>query len=538
MTRRAALLAFIFVAALCGARAQESGNWLTYSGGMMGQRYSPLTDVTPVNVKNLELKWIYQVQSLEKFEATPIVVDGVMYTVQAPNDVIALDAATGRAFWTYSYSPSPQARLCCGRVNRGVAIFGGTIFMGTIDGHLIALDAKSGGLVWNIAVGAARAETGYGFTMAPLVIKDKVLVGSVGGEFGVRGFLAAIDAKTGKEAWRFSTVPGPGEKGHDTWAGDSWKNGGGPLWVTGSYDPDLNLTYWGIGNPGPDWNGDKRAGDNLYTESVVALDADTGALKWHFQFTPHDVHDWDATEIPVLAEATVKGRTRQVVAMANRNAFFYLLDRDTGEFLHASPYAKQTWAKGIDDRGRPVVLPNTEPTVEGTLLYPSLQGGTNWFSPSYSPVSALFYVAVREMSSYYFRGEAKYRPGALFVGGGEHALDGDQAYGAIRALEISTGNLRWEFRLHSPPWAGVLSTAGGLVFGGSNEGNFYALDAITGKPLWDYQTGGPVVANPIAFAVDGNQYVVIAAGHALFVFGLDRPLNTAHLDLRGNAKAH
>ena len=261
---RAALLAFAFVTAFFAAgRAQvpfdrilrasaEPQNWLTYSGGVMGQRYSLLTEITPATVKSLELKWIYQVQSLEKFEATPIVADGVMYTVSAPNDVIALDAATGRVFWTYSYTPSTLARLCCGRVNRGVAIAGNTIFMGTIDGHLIALDAKSGGLVWNIAVGGARAETGYGFTMAPLVIKDKVILGSVGGEFGVRGFLVAIDAKTGKETWRFNTIPGPGEKGHATWAGDSWKNGGGPLWVTGSFDPDLNLTYWGIGNPGPD----------------------------------------------------------------------------------------------------------------------------------------------------------------------------------------------------------------------------------------------------------------------------------------------
>ena len=311
--------------------ASEPQNWLTYSGTTLSQRYSTLNEITPANVRSLELKWIYQVQSLEKFEATPLVVDGVMYTVGAPNDVIALDAATGRVFWTYFYTPSTLARLCCGRVNRGLAILGHTLYMGTIDGHLIALDSKTGGLVWNVTVGGARPDTGYGFTMAPLVVKDKVLIGSVGGEFGVRGFLAAIDAKTGKEAWRFNTIPGPGEKGHETWAGDSWKNGGGPFWVTGSYDPDLNLTYWGIGNPGPDWNGDKRAGDNLYTESVVALDADTGALKWHFQFTPHDEFDYDSVQVPVLADIQFGGRPRKVMMWANRNGFWYVLDRTNGD---------------------------------------------------------------------------------------------------------------------------------------------------------------------------------------------------------------
>jgi alcohol dehydrogenase (cytochrome c) len=278
--------------------------------------------------------------------------------------------------------------------------------------------------------------------------------------------------------------------------------------------------YWGVGNPGPDWNGDARPGDNLYTCSLVALDGDTGKLKWHFQFTPHDDHDWDATEIPVLLTAHVRGRDRKVVAMANRNAFYYLLDRETGEFLHASPYAKQTWAKGIDDHGRPQTLPNTSPSPEGTLVYPSLQGATNWFSPSYSPAARLFYVAVREMGAYFYKTEAEYKPGNWFGGGGERPLSGDAAYGAIRALDVNTGAQKWEFRLKSPPWAGVLSTAGGLVFGGSNEGNFYALDGNTGKPLWDFQTGGGIVANPVSFLIDGKQHVAIAAGQVVFVFGL------------------
>ena len=516
----------------------EAQNWLTYSGNYSAHRFSPLNQITPANVGKLRPVWTYQAPNQAEFETSPIVVDGVMYLTEAPMAVAALDARTGRQLWKWQ-RPIPRDLRTLGfaPVNRGVAILDDTVFAGTLDSHLVALDARSGAVRWDTVV--ADYKLGHCITGAPLAIDGKVITGISGGEAGIRGFLDAYDAKTGKRVWRFWTIPAPGEPGSETWTGDSWKNGGGPTWVTGSYDPERKLIYWGTGNPGPDFpDTGVRPGGNLYTCSLVALEAATGKLRWHFQYTPHDVHDWDATEIPVLAEATVRGRLRQVVAMANRNAFFYLLDRGTGEFLQASPYAKQTWAQGIDDRGRPILMPNTAPTVEGTMLYPSLQGGTNWFSPSYSSLSGLFYVAVREMGSYYYRGEAKYRPGALFVGGGEHALDGDQAYGAIRALEISSGNLRWEFRLHSPPWAGVLSTAGGVVFGGSNEGNFYALDAITGKPLWDYQTGGPVVANPIAFAVDGNQYVVIAAGHALFVFGLDRPLNTAHLDLRGNAKAH
>ena len=286
--------------------------------------------------------------SLEKFEATPLAVDGVVFTVQPPNDIVALDGATGRIFWTYSYKPSPLARPCCGRVNRGLAILGDRLFMGTIDGRLIAVDAKSGRLIWNIAVAGARPEAGYTFTVAPLIVKDKLIIGPAGGDFGARGFIAAYEPATGKELWRFYTIPGPGEPGHETWPGapsDAWTHGGGNVWVTGSYDPDLNLTYWGTGNPGPDFNGDKRAGDNLYTDSVVALDADTGKLKWHFQFTPHDEFDYDSTQVPVLADIEWQGRPRKVMLWANRNGFWYVLDRATGEFLSG-----QTVHEGHVDR--------------------------------------------------------------------------------------------------------------------------------------------------------------------------------------------
>lgn len=498
----------------------NSGNWLTYSGNYSAHRFSPLAQLTPTNVGKLKPVWVYQVEHAGRTEVSPIVADGVMYVTSPEIGVTALDLRTGRPLWNWTRPlPKDLRTIGFGRVNRGVAILDDTVFVGTLDAHLVALDAHSGAVRWETEV--ADYKLGNCLTAAPLAIDGKVITGTAGGEAGIRGFVDAYDAKTGKRLWRFWTIPGPGEPGHETWSqGDDWKSGGGSTWVTGSYDPELNLIYWGVGNPGPDWNGDARPGDNLYSCSLIALDSTTGKLKWHFQFTPHDTHDWDATEIPVLLDTVVRGRERKVVAMANRNAFYYLLDRATGEFLHGSPYAKQTWATGLDDRGRPMVIANTEPSTEGTLVYPSLQGATNWFSPSYSPVAKMFYVPVREMGAYYYKTEAEFKPGNWFGGGGERSLSGDAAYGAIRALDVGTGKQKWEFRLNSPPWAGVLSTAGGLVFGGSNEGNFYALDAGSGKPLWDFQTGGSIIANPVSFLIDGKQHVAIASGQAIFVFGL------------------
>ncbi len=512
--------------------AAEPQNWLTYSGGVMSQRYSQLAEITPANVKNLELRWVFQAQSLEKFEATPLVVDGIMYTVQAPNDLVALDAATGRVFWTYPYAPSTLARPCCGRVNRGLAILGTTLFMGTIDGHLLAIDAKTGGLVWNVAVGGARPEAGYGFTVAPLVVKDKVIVGSVGGEYGIRGFLAAIDARTGKEAWRFNTIPGPGERGHDTWAGNSWQSGGASVWVTGSYDPDLNLTYWGIGNPGPDWNGDRRGGDNLYSESVVALDADTGQLKWHFQFTPHDEFDYDSVQVPVLADIQWQGRARKAMLWANRNGLWYVLDRTNGQFLLGKPFVKVTWTSGVDDKGRPQNV--VSPTAEGTIIFPGNQGGTNWYSPSFSPRTGLFYIpSWMDTYSTYIRRPVEYTEGQRFTGAlpvmpvrslqpgplVNRRLPED-GYGAVQAFDPKTGEKKWEFKMTDVTDSGILSTASDLLFSGGREGYFFALDARTGALLWRTSVGGAVSAAPMSFSVGGRQHVAIAAGSALFVYAL------------------
>jgi alcohol dehydrogenase (cytochrome c) len=496
---------------------KEPGNWLTYSGNYQGHRFSPLRQLTRENVAGLRVKWVYQLPSGEA-EVSPLVVDGIMY-LTAPNYAAAVDARTGRKLWSWErQAPSDLRTIGFGRVNRGAAILDDTLFVGTLDAHLVALDARSGAVRWDVEV--ADYKVGHSITVAPLAIRGKVLTGISGGEAGIRGFVDAYDAKTGDRVWRFWTIPGPGEAGHDTWTEESWKTGGGSSWVTGSYDPDLNLVYWGIGNPGPDWNGDARPGANLYTCSFVALDPETGALKWHFQFTPHDTHDWDAAHVPVLIDAPFRGVPHKLIASTNRNGFYYVLDRTNGTFLLGTPYTKQTWAEGLDDQGRPKVIPGTEPSEQGTLVWPSLQGGTNWFSPSYSPATGLFYVAVREMGSVYFKREAKYQPGTFFAGGGERALNGERAAGSIRALEATTGRLRWRFPLLEPPWSGVLSTAGGLVFASSNEGNFYALDAVTGKPLWDFQTGGPIAANPVSFQVDGKQYVAVAADRALFIFGL------------------
>jgi alcohol dehydrogenase (cytochrome c) len=513
------------------AAGKEPQNWLTYSGTLFSQRYSTLDQITPANVKDLELQWVFQAQSLEKFEATALVVDGVMYTVQAPNDVIAIDALTGRVLWIYRYTPSPDARPCCGRVNRGLAILGETLFMGTIDAHLLAIDAKNGKPLWNVRV--ADAAAGYAITHAPLVVKDKIIIGTAGGEYGIRGFIAAYDAVTGKEDWRFYTIPGPGEPGHETWAGDSWKTGGGSVWMTGSYDPNLNLTYWGVGNPGPDWNGDQRAGDNLYSDSVVALDPDSGKLKWYYQFSPHDEFDFDSVQVPVLADITWKGAARKVMLWANRNGLFYVIDRTTGQFLLGKPFVDVNWMNGFDEKGRPMRVPGKVPTPEGTLIKPGNQGGTNWYSPSFSPRTGLFYIpAWVNYSSVYVKQPVEYAEGRIFAGampqspvpmirsGQINQKRDDEGYGAVRAMDPNTGERKWEFKMADVTDSGILTTATDLLFTGGREGYFFALNARNGSMLWKANTGGQISAGPMSYMVGGRQYVAVASGNALYVYAL------------------
>jgi alcohol dehydrogenase (cytochrome c) len=508
---------------------REPHNWLTYSGNVLGQRHTLLTQITPANVKNLELQWVWQARSLEKFETTPLVVDGVMYTIEAPNTVVALDAVSGRPYWQFPYTPAPESRPCCGRVNRGLAILGDTLFMGTLDAHMIAIDASTGKLVWNTAIpippGTESAKNRYGVTHAPLVVKDKVIVGTTGGDGPIRGFIDAYDAKTGRQVWRFYTIPAPGEPGSETWpAGDRWKTGGGAVWNTGAYDPATNLTYWGIGNPSETNRPDLRKGDNLYTNAVVALDADTGKLKWHYQFTPNDDMDWDATQVPVLADVDWQGKPRKVMLWANRNGIMYALDRNSGEFLRGEAFVKANWLSGFDERGRPIRAPNKVASKEGTLVTPTLGGATNWYPPSFSPKTGLFYIPAWENT-----GMINYlgKPGkqVSITGLGQVGLVlnpriEEEGYGVIRAFDPKTGEKKWEYKMGDIMWAGVLTTESDLLFGGGREGYFFALNARTGEFLWKASVGGQVSNGPMSYSVNGKQYVTVAAGVALFTYAL------------------
>ncbi len=502
---------------LTGADA-EPHNWLTYSGNYRAERFSRLDSIHRDNVHRLRPAWVYQTGTAGRVEVTPLVVDGIMYIAEPPSTIAALDARTGRRLWRYDPGvPDETLNIGFPRVNRGVALLDDGVFFGTLDAFVMALDRSTGDVRWRVPLGDNRI--GVAITAAPLAVDGKIIVGMSGGEAGVRGFLDAYDPATGERLWRFWAVPEPGQPGGDTWEGDAWKTGGGATWLTGAYDPELNLLYWGLGNPAPDWNGDLRPGDNLFTCSIVAIDADTGELRWHFQFTPHDTHDWDANQIPVLVDAEWEGSPRKLVILANRNAFYYVLDRETGQFLRATQYATQTWAERIDENGRPVLIPGMDPSEEGTLVWPSLAGATNWYSPSFDPGRNLLFVPTREMSSWYYKSDAEYEPGQPFLGGGERRVEDENTYGAVRALELG-GELRWEFRQLTPAVSGVMATAGDLVFSGTDEGNIFALDADTGEALWDYYAGGRVRAAPMSFALDGEQFISVAAGQSVFTFGL------------------
>ncbi|HEY4364301.1 MAG TPA: PQQ-dependent dehydrogenase, methanol/ethanol family [Bryobacteraceae bacterium] len=502
---------------------REPQNWLSYSRTIDGERYSPLAQITPANVKNLELQWVWQQKSVEKFEATPLVVDGIMYTVQAPNDVYALDAVTGRVFWTTPYNNDPGARVCCGRVNRGLAILGDTLYMGTLDAHVLAIDAKTGKIIWNSVAG--KFEDRLAITHAPLIVKDKVILGMAGGDGPIRSYVIAFDAKTGKEAWRFYTIPGEGEPGHETWLGDSWKTGGAAIWNTGAYDPDTNLTFWGTGNPAPDTNGDVRLGDNLFSDSVLALDADTGKLKWYYQFTPHDTLDYDSTQVPVLADIQYQGRARKVMLWANRNGLFYVLDRTSGEFLMGKPFVKANWLTGFDEKGRPMRVPGQQESEVPVLVQPYGLGGTNWYPPSYSPHTGLFIIPGWENSGSMVSktngfgrstGDTPMAQPNLIPNRKTEA----EGYGIVRAFDPKTGERKWEYKMNDITWAGVLSTGSDLVFSGGKEGYFYALDGTNGKLLWKQNLGGQVNSGPMSYMVNNRQYVAVAAGSALFVYAL------------------
>ena len=494
-------------------------DWVTYSGSYDGHRHSPLGQVDRENVDELELVWLKQMATMEQMvESSPIVIDGVMYVTEPPDVVHALDAATGETFWSFDYGLSDRVQTVYGRLNRGVAVSAGRVYVGTLDAHLVALDARTGQVVWDVEV--ADHQAGYSITGAPLAVGDLVVIGTAGGMNGIRGRLDAYDAGTGDHRWRFYTIPGPGEPGHDSWSGDSWQTGGAATWNVGSYDPELDLLYWGTGNPAPPFDGEVREGDNLYANSVVALEAGTGELRWYFQFTPHDLNDWDSTQIPVLVDGEWEGESRKLMYWANRNGFFYVLDRRTGEFLLGTPFAKQTWAEGLDESGRPIRAPGAEPSAGGVVMYPGFLGATNWWSPSYSAVTGLLYVPVwRYPNLFIRRPEGDRQEGDPFYGGYAGTIPGTKPTAAVQALDPSTGKTTWEFPLPGESMGGIVSTASNLLFFGHGD-RFYAADAASGEELFRFRTGGRTVAAPVVYSVGGEQRISVAAGRAIFTFGL------------------
>jgi alcohol dehydrogenase (cytochrome c) len=495
-------------------------NWPSYNGDYTGRRYSALKQIDLSNVVQLRLAWIFHPGNTQNLEATPAVINGIMY-VTASNDVFALDAQTGRAIWHYQ-RPVSSGLLddAAAHKNRGVALWQHFVYTETDDAHLLCLDARSGNLLWDVEY--ADKEKHYGATSAPLVVKDAVVVGTSGGDSGVRGFLAAYDAATGKLKWKFWTIPGPGQSGSSSWPGDAYLHGGGTTWMPGTYDPELNTLYWTTSNPAPDFVGDPRPGDDLYTDCILALNPDTGELKWHFQFTPHDLYDYDATETPMLADFREDGETRHLLLQANRNGFFYVLDRADGKFLRASPFVeKLNWANNIDPSGRPV-LAGRIPTAQGTQVCPGIDGATNWFSPSYDPDTQLFYVMALESCNLYFANPKPFTKGQTYYDTGTKLVPDDHAQKILLAISPHDGKIvsRYAQVGDGDSWGGILTTAGGLLFFGDDSESFEAIDATSDRPLWHFNTGQKIRASPMSYTVNGIQFVTIAAGSDVFSFAL------------------
>ncbi len=508
---------------------KETQNYLTYWGDLGGKHYSSLNQINTANVKSLQAKWAVQLPGDGIVESIPLVVDGIMYTtgpVGGSAEVLALDAKTGRQLWRYQRKQKVISPYEINRVNRGVTILGNRLFFGTLDAALIALDKRTGTLLWEVQV--ADTMLGYNITSPPLVVKDKIITGITGGEFGVRAFLDAYDPATGKRLWRWYTVPGPGEFGHNTWEGKSWEHGGSPTWLTGTYDAELNTLYWPIGNPGPDINGDVRKGDNLFSCSVVALDPDTGQRKWHYQFTPNDTHDWDSTEDMVLVDRMWHGENRKLLMHADRNGVFYILDRTNGKFLAASPFVRASWVKGWDADGKPITTENWRANPEGTTVYPSLGGGTNFQAPSYSPLTGWMYLMYYDGPGHYSIGPAPFEEGKQFQGRGTGGGFGPPPNNGqappsqgLMAFDPESGKVQWKFELaQNALQPGLLSTAGGIVFAASEEGSFIALDAKTGKALWRFGAGASIPSSPMSYAIDGKQYVAVSSANVLYSFAL------------------
>ena len=494
--------------------------WPTYNGDPGGNRYTTLTQIDRATVGRLAPAWVFDVPDAGLLQVTPVVVDGLMY-VTMPNECYALDAGSGRQVWRYKRSRTPGVAM--GHTNRGVAVAGDRLFMVTDHAHVIALNRFTGELLWDTAMDDFRKN--YSATSAPLVAGNLVITGVTGGEHGANGFVIAVDQETGKEAWRFWTVPKPGTPGSETWEGKDFEHGGAPTWFTGSYDPALDLVYWPTGNPAKEYDGQDRKGDNLYASCILALDRKTGTLRWHYQFTPHDLWDWDATQTSVLVDADWHGKPRKLMLHANRNGFFYVFDRVTGERLLSTPFVTHlTWASGIGADGRPIRLPNQDPAPQGTRVCPSQDGATNWFSPSYSPQTGLYYVQTFEKCSEYRTApQGPWESGKTYLGGSQRILqENPTPQRILRALDIRTGKVAWELPQVGPAttWGGTLATASGLVIVAEDGGALIAVDAKDGRRLWTFPANASWKASPMTYMFDGRQYVAIAANGNILAFAL------------------
>ncbi|HLQ77011.1 MAG TPA: PQQ-dependent dehydrogenase, methanol/ethanol family [Terriglobia bacterium] len=498
----------------------EPQNWLMYWGNYQGTHYSSLKQLDKSNVNRLQDSWTVQMTGMRNLQATPLVVDGVMYVSGAPGTVYALDAKTGKEIWKYERPQKVRNPNESNPFNRGVAVMGNHVFAGTLDAALIALDRTNGSLLWETQV--ADTMVGYSITQSPLVLKDKIIVGVAGGEFGIRGFIDAYDLDSGKRLWRFYAIPGPGEFGNNTWKGDSWMHGGGSTWLTGTYDADLDVLYWPIGNPSPDIDGSVRLGDNLFSCSIVALDPNTGQRKWHYQFTPGDTHDWDSTEDMVLVDRAYNGQQRKLLLHADRNGMFYVLDRTTGKFLSATAFVKQTWNSGFDANGRPIVIEGSKASPDGSIpVFPSLSGGTNFQAPSYDPATGWLILEYQEAGQRYFVTPEEYKPGSQYQGGRQTRVADEPTTAGIRALNPETGKVEWETRIARGSLNnGLLATGGGIVFASVADGTMLVLDSKTGALLRTIKLSNAMASSPMSYSVDGKQFIGVMAGTVLHSLAL------------------
>ena len=493
--------------------------WPTYNGDPGGNRYTTLTQIDKTTVSRLAPKWIMTIPDAGQLQGTPVVADGIMY-VTAPNEAFALDAGSGRRIW---HLKRPRTKgIAGGGANRGAAVAGERVFMVTDNAHLLALNRFTGDVLWETELADWRQN--YAASSAPLPAGNLIVSGVSGGEHGANGFVAAFDQETGKEVWRFWTVPKPGTPGSETWRGKDIEHGGAPTWFTGSYDAALDTVYWPTGNPAKEYDGSDRQGDNLYASSILSLDRKTGTLKWYYQFTPHDLWDWDATQTSVLIDVDWEGQRRPLMLHASRNGFFYVFDRRDGKLLLAKPFVRNlTWASGIGADGRPVRLPNQDPSPAGTKVCPSQDGATNWFSPSFNPATGLYYVQTFEKCSIYTTTQqGPWESGKSYLGGSQKTATDPKPQRILKAIDIHTGAIKWELPQPGPAqsWGGTLSTATGLVIFGEDGGALMAADAATGQPLWSFQTNQNWKASPMTYVFDKKQYIGVAAGSTIIALAV------------------